>query len=308
MQPVSLPAGKMLEEAFKTSCRFLCRPLLRVLPDTVANRFPFLGRVCVHGPQNLRLRFTTHGSHGKDRIACKLARHGFWSYEGDTTRTFLALVRQARIVLDIGANTGLFALAAAQANKDCRVWAFEPVPFIFEMLQSNIRLNQLVNVIAVPVAVSDFVGEIPFYITRTALGIPTDSSAQSGFRPDVEEFKLPATTLDHYVQTHAVPPPDIVKIDAEATELQVLFGAAQTLRKHRPYVICEILPDLDHAEMQRFLEPFGYLTFSMSDSGLQRRSHLEGIPGKGHRNYLFAPAEKEQQLLKVCRREGIAVC
>ena len=48
--------------------------ILPILPDALANRLPFLGRVCVHGPDNLRLRFHTYGSHGKDRIAIKLAR------------------------------------------------------------------------------------------------------------------------------------------------------------------------------------------------------------------------------------------
>ena len=133
--PISL--SKRLGESIKAGCRFLCRPLLPILPDAVANRFPFLGRVCVQGPDNLRLRFHTYGPYGKDRIAVKLARRGLWGYEGETIRVFLALVQESQTIIDIGANTGLFALLAAGAKPSCRVWAFEPVPFIFDMLQAN---------------------------------------------------------------------------------------------------------------------------------------------------------------------------
>src|ERR1017187_7119511 len=141
--------NKRVGESIKAGCRFLCRPFLPLLPDGLTNRLPFLGRICVHGPDDLRLRLHTYGPHGKDRIAIKLARRGLWGYEGETIRIFLALVKEAQTVIDIGATTGLFALLAAKVKPACQVWAFEPVPFIFDMLLKNIRLNQLDNVEAI---------------------------------------------------------------------------------------------------------------------------------------------------------------
>src|SRR6266446_43756 len=126
-----LSVAKKMGEAVKAGCRRLCGPILPILPDALANHLPFLGRVCVQGPDNIQLRFHTYGPYGKDRIAIKLARRGFWGYEGETIRVFLPLVQSAQTVIDIGANTGLFALLAAKANPYAKVWAFEPVPFIF---------------------------------------------------------------------------------------------------------------------------------------------------------------------------------
>src|SRR3954447_16117160 len=93
-------------ESLKAQCRFLARPLLPWLPDYVKNRLPFLGQVGIPGRDGRRLRFVTYGPAGKDRIAIKLARHGLDSYEGETTRVFLPLVRRSRCVIDVGANTG----------------------------------------------------------------------------------------------------------------------------------------------------------------------------------------------------------
>ena len=275
MQSLPISAGKRMAEAFKAGCQFLCRPFVSMLPDSLANRLPFLGRVCVHGPDGLRLRFHTYGPHGKDRIAVKLARRGLLGYEGETIRLFLALVKETRTVIDIGANTGLFALLAAAAEPTCRVWAFEPVPFIFDMLQKNIQLNKLENLEAVSCAVSDFVGESTFFITRTNVGIPTDSSSCQGFRDQVEEFPLPTITLDEYMSQQGIDRLELLKIDAEATESKVICGAMQTIRRDRPFIICEVLENIDHSGEHRSQLP----TADAAGDGLPILPHHPRTPG-----------------------------
>ena len=300
--------GKRLGESIKASCRFACRPFLPLLPDALTNRLPFLGRVCVQGPNNLQLRLHTYGPHGKDRIALKLARRGFDGYEGETVRLFLALVGDTRTVVDIGANTGLFALVAAKANARCQVWAFEPVPFIFDMLRKNIRLNQLDNLQAIPAAVSDFVGESTFYITRTSVGIPTDSSSCQGFRDQVEEYRLPTTTLDAFSNSRQMSRVDLLKIDAEATEAKVIRGALQTIQKDRPFIICEVLENIDHGYLEQSLRSLNYGFYHITPERLHRHAHLQGSLNVEQRNYLFVPAGKEAALAERCARAGISVC
>ncbi len=307
MQSLPISAGKRMAEAFKAGCQFLCRPFVSMLPDSLANRLLFLGRVCVHGPDGLRLRFHTYGPHGKDRIAVKLARRGLLGYEGETIRLFLALVKETRTVIDIGANTGLFALLAAAAEPTCRVWAFEPVPFIFDMLQKNIQLNKLENLEAVSCAVSDVVGESTFFITRTNVGIPTDSSSCQGFRDQVEEFPLPTITLDEYMSQQGIDRLELLKIDAEATESKVICGAMQTIRRDRPFIICEVLENIDHSYLQQTLPAMGYQFFHITPEHLARHAHLQGKVNVEQRNYLFVPAEKASALNGVCAKAGIAI-
>jgi nonribosomal peptide synthetase DhbF len=49
-------------------------------------------------------------------------------------------LKQARCVLDVGANIGMFSLRAAELAPDARVFAFEPIPSTFEMLRENCAL------------------------------------------------------------------------------------------------------------------------------------------------------------------------
>ena len=264
MQSLPQSNTRRVGESLKAAARFLLRPVLGAVPAALANRLPFLGQVCVQGPDNIRLRFHTYGPHGKDRIAIKLARRGFWGYEGETTRIFLALAREVNTVIDVGANTGLFALLAAKANASARVWAFEPVPFIHDMLRANIRLNQLDNLETVQAAVADFVGESTFYITRTSTGIPTDSSSCAGFRSEVESIRLPTLTLDEHMRRHRIARLELLKIDAEAAEAKVLRGALQTIRRDRPFLICEVLEDVDHAYLQETMQALEYLFYHIT--------------------------------------------
>jgi len=57
-----------------------------------------------------------------------------------------------------------------------------------------------------------------------------------------------------------LPAPDLIKIDCEGAEMQVLQGAAETLRKHRPVVHLEVHPLLGVSEtaVQEFLHSAGY--------------------------------------------------
>lgn len=67
-------------------------------------------------------------------------------------------------VFDVGANIGLFSLAAyAHCEGNVRVYAFEPVTPIFEMLETNVRSNvpgQQVKIFNF--GLSDRAGEVPF--------------------------------------------------------------------------------------------------------------------------------------------------
>ena len=49
------------------------------------------------------------------------------------------------IVLDVGANIGVFALCAAKQG--AQVYAYEPIPGTFELLQQNIHLHGLDNIV-----------------------------------------------------------------------------------------------------------------------------------------------------------------
>lgn len=58
------------------------------------------------------------------------------------------LVKSGDVVIDVGSGTGVFALAAARAGAEC-VYAVEPDPNLWNVLEKTVRLNGFENVIRV---------------------------------------------------------------------------------------------------------------------------------------------------------------
>ena len=72
-------------------------------------------------------------------------------------------VKPAMNVIDIGANIGLFTLILAKlVGKSGHVYSFEPDPQLFQILNENVKLNQLENVSTFQLAVSNKIGKAKF--------------------------------------------------------------------------------------------------------------------------------------------------
>ena len=67
-----------------------------------------------------------------------------WQHEVDVVRVFRTFLTQRSVVLDIGANFGLYtALSASIVKSHGRLYAFEGNPRIFESLERTIAANDL---------------------------------------------------------------------------------------------------------------------------------------------------------------------
>lgn len=68
----------------------------------------------------------------------------------------------ARVIFDVGANFGAFALPFAKLAPNARLFAFEPNPRTAVALRQNLVLNSVPNVVVVEAAVADQDGEMMF--------------------------------------------------------------------------------------------------------------------------------------------------
>src|SRR6266576_6291179 len=67
-----------------------------------------------------------------------------WEHEVDVVRVFRTFLTQRSVVLDIGANFGLYtALSASIVKSHGRLYAFEGNPRVFESLQRTLVANDL---------------------------------------------------------------------------------------------------------------------------------------------------------------------
>lgn len=146
-----------------------------------------------------------------------------------------------RTVLDVGANTGQFAVASAKLFQNSRVHTFEPVPKSFEELRENV--SGLRNVVAYPLALGESEGEISFHVnaySHSSSALPLAQTHREAF-PEAQEIRtttVKVSTLDRVFAGAELPRPVLLKLDVQGYEAQVLRGGAETL-KRVDYVVLE---------------------------------------------------------------------
>lgn len=147
------------------------------------------------------------------------------------------------IFVDIGANVGLFSLAARQrVGGNGRVIAIEPEPRARRILQHNITVNDFAGEFhLLENAISDHNGTLSFSVAKQ-LGHSTAVRDYSGIE-SLEQIAVQALTLDEALVRSDVDPGSIalVKVDVEGLECEVLGGARRVLES-RAALIVEVNP------------------------------------------------------------------
>jgi FkbM family methyltransferase len=183
--------------------------------------------------------------------------------------TFSFFLRCQNIVqsgdfIDVGANVGIlssqFGLLICNQN-DSNLIVFEPNTALHETIASNLQSQQITNYCIENYAVSNVNVNHEFFISLN------DSQTSSLFQIGGESKKIEVetVTLDHYIK-YKNSVPKFIKIDAEGSDHDVLYGMDRTLEVHRPFISAELSPwTLDLSEWERifkFLKSKDYSIFS----------------------------------------------
>jgi FkbM family methyltransferase len=152
------------------------------------------------------------------------------------------LVKKGEVIWDIGANVGLFSVAAAvRAGHTGRVVAFEPDLWLVQLLErtSVAQTAEIAQIMVVPVAVASKISLRLFSIATQSRAWNALAEYGRGQTGGVREQHLvPAFNLDWLLST--LPTPNLVKIDVEGAELEILRDQSHLLDVVRPVIICEV--------------------------------------------------------------------
>jgi FkbM family methyltransferase len=131
---------------------------------------------------------------------------------------------EPRLIVDIGANIGTFALYAAARWPDASIHAFEPAPENIERLRQNVALSRTPGVVCHPSAVGATSGTTTFYLKAdpgwhsiwgdtadTAITVKTTSLGEIADELDGQSI-------------------DLLKLDCEGAEYEILDGRESLLR------------------------------------------------------------------------------
>ncbi|MEN9448048.1 MAG: hypothetical protein RJA25_1338 [Bacteroidota bacterium] len=194
-------------------------------------------RTCTRNGINYRLDVSDYMEHG---IYFNLIN------QPDFDRRFLySLIKEDFVCLDIGANIGETTLNFAKLATKGKVYSFEPVPFLFERLKTNISLNSFKNIQLHNIAISDKNEALFFDLpsNHNSAGISLSKQETS------DNYKVKAITLDDFVEEQKLSKIDIIKIDVEGFENFVINGAYKTIQRLKPIIFIEI--------DNRYLQPKG---------------------------------------------------
>jgi len=143
-------------------------------------------------------------------------------------------VKSGDIAVDVGAGIGHYTFLFSRLVGDAgMVYAFEPDPFMFKILEANIRLNGLDNVVAEQAAIADRTGEMTFYMSTVG---------QSSLLP-MRGLRSIITVKTLTIDSLNLARLDWVKIDTEGTEAAVLRGTKDTVAKCTPRLLVEFIPE-----------------------------------------------------------------
>ena len=147
-----------------------------------------------------------------------------------------AWLRPGMGVVDVGANYGVYTVAAARAvGASGRVWAFEPTPRCVSFLRRSLELNGLGQASVIASAVSDRAGPVTLALRGQA---EMNAIVQAAAGVAVEE--VPAVTLDASADAPGWRDVDFVKLDVEGHEPQVVLGGRRFFEAASPLVMLEV--------------------------------------------------------------------
>ncbi len=141
------------------------------------------------------------------------------------------------IIIDMGANIGIFTLYAAREAPQCRIVAIEPFPDTCSRLQSLVEMNRLqdrVTILDYAVAASpatrsmDSATEVPSQYRR----VYSDATKELNFnhRNRVKQAEdgvvVKTETLDRVLDDAHVHSGDLVKMNIHGSEYEVLMSAS----------------------------------------------------------------------------------
>lgn len=168
---------------------------------------------------------------------------GIWMVHGDKELPFLISeqerdiyepagheVRRGDVVLDCGANIGVFVRKALSRGAGLVV-AIEPSPKTLEALKRNFAEEiQAKRVIVYPKGVWDHDDTLDLKLDQANEG--GDSLVMGG--ASAATVRVPLTTIDKLVAELGLPRVDFIKMDIEGAEKPALKGATGTIKRFLP--------------------------------------------------------------------------
>jgi FkbM family methyltransferase len=190
-------------------------------------------------------------------VGRSLREYGEWSEL--EFEMFAQIVQPGDFVVDIGANMGGFTIGLSNLVGEGTLWAFEPQRLVYQLLVSNLALNEIRNTRAYQIGIGGIDDSI--LVPRVNYSKPGNfggisllnkysrNEVVSGTHAvksclaflelrQVAISQVELRRLDSLLQGQGCP--DFIKLDIEGMEYDALNGSATTLNRCHPTIYIEV--------------------------------------------------------------------
>ena len=186
-------------------------------------------------------------------------------------------INNDNVIIDVGANIGIYSVYAALRKPTATVYAFEPEYSNLHQLKQNILENALTrNICPYAIALDENTGISQLHVQDTTPGAAKHTVSKQKLTnthtgDDVVWREGVATmTLDEFCVLSQVKP-NLIKIDVDGTETAILKGGQKTFSNSDLRTVY-IEVDKDHIECEDILINYGFVLIDMpSDNQIWRR-------------------------------------
>ena len=175
-----------------------------------------------------RFNVEIHGVGYIQKLKNSVIKKSEWSKQLELLKS------KADVIFDVGANRGDITLKYLNLFPKAKIHSFEPFPKSYEIFinrhkkNTNVQLNKY--------ALSSSIGRANLNINKSVdtnsllesknIGATSDKSCTS-----IGQLEIETNTIDNYCIQHNINEIDILKIDVQGSEIEVLKGALNMLKK-----------------------------------------------------------------------------
>ncbi len=165
---------------------------------------------------------------------CGTTKSYLEGYEGfESVLTYRSL-QAGDVAIDAGAHIGYYTMLMSDAvGPTGKVYAFEPNPMTYTLLQKNLNRNGHDNVVSRNAALSDKIGESLLSVS------PMNTGDSRLWQMNENESSIPCLTVTIDSMFPANTPLKFLKIDTQGCEIDVIEGALNTIQR-QPVMVMSV--------------------------------------------------------------------
>ena len=189
----------------------------------------------------------------------------FWngSYEKMTLSLWGHFVSRGGLIIDIGAHTGAYTLAAYSVDINANILSFEPHFMNFSRLNMNLRGNGFSTSNIHMIGVGEKNEILPFSVFPNINYLTSGGSV--GTRENSLVTNIQVVSLDQLLPDKVAADVRLIKIDVEGHEGACLRGMVNLIERYRPVIFFECIANESGSTVSSILKNFDYNFYMIDD-------------------------------------------